>query len=137
MHDIELALIGGALLGVSASLLLFFNGKIAGISGILSSAINPRKTSFCWSILFCIGLVGGGVLAHQLFPTISIGHIGNNIAVIVLAGLCVGVGTRLANGCTSGHSICGVGRFSIRSIVATVIFMFAAFITTYIKLHLL
>ncbi|MCE0495386.1 YeeE/YedE family protein [Vibrio salinus] len=137
MNDIWLALGGGALLGVSASILMLFNGKVAGISGILASSMRPKHPGFSWSLLFSVGVVCGGYMACVYFPKLSLGAIKLSLPQLVIAGLCVGIGTRLANGCTSGHGICGMGRRSIRSVVATGIFMLVAGFTAYINLHLL
>ncbi|MGO1298374.1 MAG: YeeE/YedE family protein [Vibrio sp.] len=129
---------GGILLGISAVLLLLFNGKVAGISGIVTRAISITKGDVLWRYLFLFGLIAGGWLGAQSawaeMPKAFIGHSGWCYAV---AGLLVGVGTRLGNGCTSGHGICGMGRFSSRSIVATLIFMLIAAVTVFCTVHLL
>lgn len=137
MHDILLALGGGALLGVSASILMLCNGKIAGISGILTSSLRPKNSAFSWSVLFSVGVILGGYMAVSYIPGLNVGAEKASLWQLVLAGLCVGIGTRLANGCTSGHGICGVGRLSVRSVVATMIFMFVAGITVFLNLHML
>ncbi len=131
------ALFGGALLGISAVLLLLINGKIAGISGILNGALSPIKGDFLWRIAFILGLViGGGVSFFWLDePEDNLSHI--SLPLLLLAGFLVGLGTRLANGCTSGHGICGIGRLSMRSIVATCIFMLVAMLTVFLHKHLL
>ncbi|ERB63805.1 MULTISPECIES: YeeE/YedE family protein [Vibrio] len=128
-----LSLIGGALLGLSATMLLMINGKVAGISGIVNGVLSPKRNDLFWRLLFLIGMVSGGalsvmVLGIEIPSTESI-----STFVLVIAGLLVGFGTRLSNGCTSGHGICGVGRFSFRSIVATAIFMVVAALTVYIR----
>ncbi|EEX32014.1 MULTISPECIES: YeeE/YedE family protein [Vibrio] len=128
-----LSLIGGALLGLSATMLLMINGKVAGISGIVNGVLSPKRNDLFWRLLFLIGMVSGGalsvmVLGIEIPSTESI-----STFVLVIAGLLVGFGTRLGNGCTSGHGICGVGRLSFRSIVATAIFMVVAALTVYIR----
>lgn len=128
-----LSLIGGALLGLSATMLLMINGKVAGISGIVNGVLSPKRNDLFWRLLFLIGMVSGGalsvmVLGIEIPSTESI-----STFVLVIAGLLVGFGTRLSNGCTSGHGICGVGRLSLRSIVATAIFMVVAALTVYIR----
>ncbi|MGY3689188.1 YeeE/YedE family protein [Vibrio coralliilyticus] len=128
-----LSLIGGALLGLSATMLLMINGNVAGISGIVNGVLSPKRNDLFWRLLFLIGMVSGGalsvmVLGIEIPSTESI-----SAFVLVIAGLLVGFGTRLSNGCTSGHGICGVGRFSFRSIVATAIFMVVAALTVYIR----
>ncbi|MBD1566852.1 YeeE/YedE family protein [Vibrio sp. SA48] len=130
------SLFGGVLLGISATLMLLFNGKIAGISGVLTGLMTPQTRDFAWRLLFALGMVSGGVLGVLFFsaevpPTFTIGS-----GMLVLAGLLVGIGTRLGNGCTSGHGICGIGRLSPRSIVATCVFMVVAAMTVFVRLHL-
>ncbi|KOE82249.1 membrane protein [Vibrio alginolyticus] len=129
------SLFGGVLLGISATLMLLFNGKIAGISGVLTGLMTPKTSDFAWRLLFALGMVSGGVLGVLFFSaevpqTFTIGS-----GMLVLAGLLVGIGTRLGNGCTSGHGICGIGRLSPRSIVATCVFMVVAAMTVFVRLH--
>jgi len=119
------ALAGGALLGLSASLLMLFTGKIAGISGIIGGLLNPQKGEFKWRLAFAIGMV----LSLFILMPFSIelpALIKQPVTQIIIAGLLVGIGTRLGNGCTSGHGIVGLGRFSKRSLVATCVFMAVA-----------
>lgn len=128
-----LSLIGGAFLGLSATMLLMINGKVAGISGVVNGILSPKRNDLFWRLLFLIGMVVGGalsviVIGVEIPSTESIPTF-----VLVIAGLLVGFGTRLGNGCTSGHGICGVGRLSLRSIVATAIFMIVAALTVYIR----
>ncbi len=119
------ALAGGALLGLSASLLMLFAGKIAGISGIIGGLLTPQKGEFKWRLAFAVGMV---ISLFILIPfAIELPELVNQPPVyIVIAGILVGFGTRLANGCTSGHGIIGMGRFSKRSVVATCVFMTVA-----------
>jgi len=132
------ALIGGALIGLSAAVLLLFKGRIAGISGIAGGVILPEKGDIPWRILFLVGLVVGGVF-YQLFgisPSVeNIQPVTGKVGLI-LAGLLVGIGSALGTGCTSGHGICGLARRSFRSLVATLIFMLTAMITVFIVRHL-
>ncbi|MCW0506623.1 YeeE/YedE family protein [Aeromonas piscicola] len=130
-----LALAGGMLVGLSALMLMLFNGKVAGISGILAGAMQHRHA---WRWLFLLGLGAGAWLAFRLdwarlpsFDTLPAWPL------VLLAGLLVGVGTRLGNGCTSGHGICGMGRLSVRSILATLTFMATGALTVFVTLHLL
>ncbi|NRF60789.1 YeeE/YedE family protein [Vibrio coralliilyticus] len=128
-----LSLIGGAFLGLSATILLMINGKVAGISGIVNGVLSPKRNDLFWRLLFLSGMVLGGalsviVIGVEIPSTESIPTF-----ILIIAGLLVGFGTRLGNGCTSGHGICGVGRFSFRSIVATAIFMVVAALTVYIR----
>jgi uncharacterized membrane protein YedE/YeeE len=115
------ALLGGALIGLAASLLLLLNGRIAGISGILGGLLIPRDRP-TWRALFLGGLAVAGFLAASVEPE-AIGESPRNVVMLALAGTLVGVGTRLGNGCTSGHGVCGMGRFSKRSFLATLTFM--------------
>ncbi|WP_280456400.1 MULTISPECIES: YeeE/YedE thiosulfate transporter family protein [Vibrio] len=134
------ALFGGMLLGISATILMLFKGKVAGISGIVSGAITPSSVDKGWRIQFIIGLIAGGFLTNWLVqPELSgiPAHYSSSIVTMLLAGLLVGLGTKLGNGCTSGHGICGMGRFSIRSMIATLTFMLVAAVTVYIRLHVL
>jgi hypothetical protein len=130
-----LALAGGMLVGLSALMLMLFNGKVAGISGILAGAMQHKHA---WRWLFLLGLGAGAWLAFSLdwarlpsFDTLPAWPL------VLLAGLLVGVGTRLGNGCTSGHGICGMGRLSVRSILATLTFMATGALTVFVTLHLL
>lgn len=124
MHDFTpiSALAGGALIGVAASLLLIAAGRIAGISGITGGLLFPTRGDRRWRVLFVIGLLGAGVIAAFVAPE-SIGTSPRSIAVLAAAGLLVGAGTRLGNGCTSGHGVCGISRLAPRSIAATLVFM--------------
>lgn len=131
------SLFGGMLLGVSATLMLLLNGKVAGISGILAGIISAKAQDFAWRVLFVFGMVSGGVLGVQAFVSDVPLQFESSYSLLFLAGLLVGLGTRLGNGCTSGHGICGIGRLSIRSIVATGVFMLVAGITVYFRLHFL
>ncbi|MBR7630669.1 MULTISPECIES: YeeE/YedE family protein [Aeromonas] len=130
-----LALAGGMLVGLSALMLMLFNGKVAGISGMLAAAMEHRH-AWCW--LFLLGLGAGAWLAFRLnwarLPSLDTLPAW---PLVLLAGLLVGVGTRLGNGCTSGHGICGMGRLSVRSILATLTFMATGALTVFVTLHLL
>jgi uncharacterized membrane protein YedE/YeeE len=138
------ALAGGALIGLAASLLLLFHGRIAGISGILGEALRGEgaRESGSFRIAFLVGL-GAAALALRLFhpaafaSEVSLGGGAVPIALVAGAGLLVGYGTRLGNGCTSGHGVCGVSRLSKRSIVATMTFMATGAMTTFVVRHLL
>ncbi|PZV00869.1 MAG: YeeE/YedE family protein [Leptolyngbya sp.] len=129
-------LCGGILIGLSATLLLAFNGRITGISGMVNGAITFAAAE-SWRWLFLLGLVAGGLiyeyaLAPQPTPTYAFAP-----ATMVVAGLLVGFGTRMGNGCTSGHGVCGLGRLSGRSLVAVLTFMVAGIVTVFITRHLL
>jgi uncharacterized protein len=131
------SLIGGALIGLSATLLLLFNGRIAGISGILNAFINPREPEAGWRGLFLLGLILGAGAYVWTQPGAAPAPAALPVWALGLAGFLVGFGTRLGSGCTSGHGVCGLGRFSGRSLLATLIFMAAGMVTVYIVRHVL
>ncbi|MGY3943076.1 YeeE/YedE family protein [Aeromonas tecta] len=129
------ALGGGMLVGLSALLLMLFNGRVAGISGILGGALQHKDA---WRWLFLLGLGMGSLLAFSLgWASLPILAVLPPWPWVMVAGLLVGIGTRLGNGCTSGHGICGVGRLSRRSLVATCTFMATAVLTVFVSHHLL
>ncbi|ELP5727659.1 YeeE/YedE family protein [Vibrio vulnificus] len=130
-----MSLAGGILLGISALTMLLVNGKVAGISGILTGLLTPKSRDFAWRLMFVVGMVSGGVLAVTFGAASASVALPTSGVLIATAGLLVGIGTRLGNGCTSGHGICGIGRLSKRSIVATAIFMAVAAMTVFVRLH--
>jgi uncharacterized protein len=117
------AAIGGALIGLSSVLLMLLTGRIAGISGIFAGLLNIRSNDRAWRIAFIAGLILVPVIAGWIGYGMAAPKLPTSWVVIVAAGLLVGFGTRLGGGCTSGHGICGIVRFSVRSIVATIVFM--------------
>lgn len=123
------ALLGGVLVGLAASLVWVMLGKIAGVSGILARALEGK---FGWEQGFVLGMLASGFFARFCFPNLAQSHIEAGYAKLILAGLLVGVGTRLGNGCTSGHGVCGIGRGSPRSLAATVVFMLAGILTVFL-----
>jgi uncharacterized membrane protein YedE/YeeE len=129
------AAIGGALIGLSAVLLMVFTGRIAGISGIFAGLINPQTTDRAWRAAFIAGLLAAPLAATLLGHTVSTPRMPGSYITIVIGGLLVGFGTRLGSGCTSGHGICGIARLSPRSIVATGMFMMAAIIVVALIHH--
>jgi uncharacterized membrane protein YedE/YeeE len=131
------SLTGGVLIGLSASALLLFCGKIAGISGIVGGLIGFRKNDTLWRAAFIAGLVTGGILLRLIQPAVFQVGIVRSTGALVVAGFLVGLGARLGNGCTSGHGVCGVSRLSPRSIVATVTFVVVGAATVYAVKHLL
>lgn len=108
------SLAGGILLGISATIMLLLNGKVAGISGIMTGLLTPKSKDFAWRLLFALGMVSGGVIGVLVFAGEVPTEYSSSTLVLALAGLLVGIGTRLGNGCTSGHGICGIGRLSKR-----------------------
>lgn len=130
------ALIGGALIGLSAVLMLWLNGRIAGISGIFHGLLPIRKKEFLWRILFLVGLILGSQI-YYLFPQINfIPRTHYPVSLLVLAGFLVGVGTKIGGGCTSGHGVCGIARLSSRSIVATIVFFIFGLLSVYVVRHI-
>lgn len=129
-----LSLIGGILIGLSATLLMALHGRIAGMTGILAGVIPPVTGDWPWRAAFLAGAVVGPlvyVLAGNTIPF----AVPVSSAMLIIGGLIVGVGVTFGAGCTSGHGVCGIARLSPRSIVATVVFMFAAFATVYVIRH--
>ncbi|TCP08272.1 YeeE/YedE family protein [Caldimonas thermodepolymerans] len=129
------SLAGGVLIGLAAALLVLFNGRIAGISGILGGLLRPRAGDVGWRAAFVLGLVAAPVL-WQLFAELPPLRIEAGTGLLAAAGLLVGVGTRCGSGCTSGHGVCGLSRLSPRSLVATLAFMATGFATVYVMRHL-
>jgi uncharacterized membrane protein YedE/YeeE len=117
------ALLGGVLIGLAASLMMLFNGRVTGISGILAGIIQPKKSDVSWRVSFIAGLLLGGVVLTFLRPEAFFQHSSAQWGDYIFAGLMVGFGTLLGSGCTSGHGVCGISRMSVRSIIATVIFI--------------
>lgn len=130
------ALAGGLLIGLAAALFILFNGKIAGISGILGGLLRPVKGDLLWRVAFLLGLMAAPLL-YALFSPLPDATIEASNVTLVVAGLLVGLGTRYGAGCTSGHGVCGLSRLSLRSLVATLAFMAAGFLTVYIVRHLI
>ena len=132
------SLFGGLLLGISIITLHFFFKRIAGISGIINSLLTKTETSDYKfnSILFLSGLLLSP-LSYSLFVSPTNVSIEKSYLLVILGGLLVGFGTTLASGCTSGHGVCGISKFSVRSIIATVCFMFSGIATVFIFNHLL
>ncbi len=131
------ALIGGALIGLAATLLLWLNGRLAGVSSILWRLFFTNPDDRLWRVLFLAGIVGGAAIYYALFDDAPAARATFPAWLLVVAGFLVGYGTSLGNGCTSGHGVCGIGRLSLRSLVATVVFLLAAIVTTFVVRRLL
>lgn len=131
-----LSLAGGLVIGAAAAVLVLFNGRIAGISGIVGGLLGPSQKDAGWRVAFIAGLVGApalaGLVGIAIAPDIQAGW-----GKILVAGFLVGIGTRYASGCTSGHGVCGISRGAIRSLVATATFMVSGFLTVFVSRHLL
>jgi len=139
MHDFTpvASLIGGVLIGLSAAGILLLQGKIAGISGIFAGVLRPARGDTLWKAAFLVGLFSGGLLLRTFLPSAFDFGVVRPFGVLAMAGLLVGFGTRLGNGCTSGHGVCGVSRFSARSIVATATFIATGALTVFIVNHVI
>jgi uncharacterized membrane protein YedE/YeeE len=126
------ALIGGSIIGLAVSLMLVFNGRVAGISGIISGLLKFDKSDFSWRAAFLLGLLFGGLILRVMSPEVF--QLDKSVTTVdyIIAGFLVGFGTLLGNGCTSGHGVCGISRLSIRSIFATLTFMGFGFLSVII-----
>jgi uncharacterized membrane protein YedE/YeeE len=129
------AAIGGALIGLSAALMMILTGRIAGISGILGGLVTTRGSDASWRVAFIVGLVAAPLIGVVAGYTLDAPAMPSSWIVVIVAGFLVGFGTRLGSGCTSGHGICGIARLSPRSIVATVVFMVVAIAVVAIQRH--
>jgi len=120
------------MIGASASLLLLFNGKVAGISGIIGGLLARQSGATLWRALFVGGLLAGGAIAYATMPSRFDPSGAPSLPLVAVAGLLVGVGTRIGSGCTSGHGVCGISRLSPRSFAATLTFMAAGALTVFV-----
>jgi uncharacterized membrane protein YedE/YeeE len=125
------SLIGGSIIGIAVSLLLLFNGKVLGVSGILGELINNPLSKNYWRLFFVLGLLISPLI-YSIFHPIPIIEITSNKLLIIVGGLLVGFGSRLGSGCTSGHGVCGLARLSVRSFIATMTFIFFGFVTVFV-----
>ena len=123
--EVLVPLTGGILIGIAASMILLFSGKIAGVSGIFGGMLFQQGKERAWRLSFIAGLIAGGVLLYIINAEFFENSSGRGLLAVTIAGLLVGIGTRVGGGCTSGHGVCGIGRLSLRSIVATVTFVLA------------
>lgn len=130
------AVAGGLLIGLAAAAFILFNGRIAGISGILGGLLRPVRGDIGWRLAFLLGLIGAP-LAYGLVAALPSATVAAGELTLAAAGLLVGLGTRYGAGCTSGHGVCGLARQSPRSLAATAAFMLAGFATVYVTRHLL
>lgn len=132
------SLTGGIILGTASAMFILLNSRILGISGILGGLVPPNVGDTFWRIAFLLGLFSAPTIFHTVVPTeyITAPRIDATDLMVVIAGLLVGIGTRYASGCTSGHGVCGLSRLSPRSLVATISFMFAGFVMVYVMRHL-
>jgi len=131
------AAIGGVLIGLAAALLILFNGRVAGISGILAACLNLRGSDKSWSAAFFAGLILAPLTASLAGFPMPAPLMPDSWSLVVVAGVLVGFGTRLGGGCTSGHGVCGIARLSTRSIVATAVFMATAIVVVALSRHVI
>ena len=125
------ALAGGIMIGTASALLMAFNGRVAGISGILGGLLSRWSPDQWWRLTFILGLVLGGGAAFYWAPKAFLDTTENGTMQVLAAGLLVGLGTRIGSGCTSGHGVCGIGRLSVRSLVATLVFVGSGMLTVF------
>ena len=125
------SLIGGSIIGIAVSLLLLFNGKVLGVSGILGALFNHPLSKNYWRLFFVLGLLISPLI-YSIFHPIPNIEITSNKLLIIVGGLLVGFGSRLGSGCTSGHGVCGLARLSVRSFIATMTFIFFGFVTVFV-----
>ena len=130
------AAIGGVLIGAAAVMFALLNGRIAGISGIVSGVVHGKPGDRAWRLAFVAGLVGAPLL-YGLATTVPPLRVDAGFPTLIIAGLLVGIGTRYGAGCTSGHGVCGLSRLSPRALMATLSFMCAGFLTVFVMRHLL
>ena len=123
--EVLMPLTGGILIGIASSMMLLFSGRIAGVSGIFGGMLFQRGKERAWRFSFIIGLIAGGILLYTINTEFFENSSGRGLLAVTIAGLLVGIGTRVGGGCTSGHGVCGIGRLSGRSLVATVTFVLA------------
>lgn len=126
------ALAGGVLIGLGSLLVMLATGKVAGISGMFSRVLHPRKGDTAWRVAFLAGLIVGAGVAFRTVEAAAVFRPVGSIGVLIVAGVLVGFGTRIGGGCTSGHGVCGVGRGSKSSIVATLVFVGTGMITVFL-----
>jgi len=130
-------LLGGMLIGAASVIVLKAHGRVAGVSGILGTLLRPTAGDTGWRVAFGVGLLGAGVIAGVVSPQSMSVAGAPGVVPVAIAGVLVGFGTRLGNGCTSGHGVCGVSRLSPRSVAATGVFMVTAAITVFVVRHLI
>ncbi len=131
-----MAFIGGAIIGLAAVLLMAVNGSIMGISGIANKLVPPFSADWQWRLAFLSGVVAAPLFMFLIMGNRPIVEITSSVTLLIAGGVLVGFGTTIGNGCTSGHGVCGLSRLSTRSIVATGIFMFFAFVTVFVSRHI-
>ena len=135
LANVTLPLAGGLMIGLAASVLMLFAGRILGVSGIVSGLLSPKAGEIGWRVSFVAGLVVGGAVIFALNPSLFSNELTRSLPVWALGGALVGLGARLGSGCTSGHGVCGIARLGPRSLVATITFITTGALTTYLVNH--
>ena len=135
--DIMHGFAGGMLIGLSAVLLMLWHGRIAGISGMVSGLVTPRRGDWQWRLVFLAGLLLAALLFRLLDIDVPFSDRRSPAWLVIVAGALVGAGTRIGNGCTSGHGVCGLARLSVRSLVAVVTFLASAMLTVFLVRHVI
>lgn len=136
LKDILASLFGGSLIGIAVTIMLLFNGRVTGISGIIASSLARPTSEGLWRWMFLGGLLAGGVLIQFVQPDLFTNTSGRGSVAVIIAGLLVGYGTVMGSGCTSGHGVCGMSRLSVRSFMATLTFMLFGFLTVQVVRYL-
>lgn len=131
------SLAGGIIIGIASAIMLLYVGRIAGISGIFGGLLNAKKGDTAWRGMFISGLLAGGLILLAVYPDSLRIQVDRSLGAVIVAGLLVGIGSRLGSGCTSGHGVCGVGRVAPRSLVSVGVFMATGAATAIIVNHLL
>jgi uncharacterized protein len=129
------ALLGGTVLGIGLVMVLLASGRVAGVSGVVGALLPPRRGDWAWRLAFVIGLFAGGVAIRGFVPESMVFALDRSTPALVVAGLLVGYGSRLGNGCTSGHGVCGLARLSPRSLLATAVFIATGAVTVFVINH--
>lgn len=137
LYPILYSLLGGGLIGIAVTVMLLFNGRVTGVSGIIASSLAKPNKNDLWRWFFLAGMLTGGILMSILRPDFFVNLSDRSLTLVIIAGLLVGYGTVMGSGCTSGHGVCGVSRFSIRSVIATLTFMLFGFFTVQIVSYFL
>lgn len=136
MSNWMMSLFGGVCIGLAVSFMLFLNGRVTGISGIINGILVPQKKDTFWRVLFIVGLLAGGAFIRLLQPDAFLNLTMTSTFEIIIAGVLVGFGTVMGSGCTSGHGVCGISRMSMRSLVATGVFILAGILSVFVFKHL-
>lgn len=131
------ALVGGVIIGLAVTIMLFLNGRVTGISGIIASALSKPTKFDLWRWTFIGGMIFGGYIVNRYRPEMFANTTSTGLSLLIVAGVLVGYGTVMGSGCTSGHGICGISRLSVRSMFATITFMIFGFLSVQLVKYLL